>query len=621
MTVKPPPLIFYNNELDQNGTGAIEHNAWDVKQNGTGAVEYNKWDAILKQSGFSGVDGSVPDFPGASEDSARVILSTPIPPEANKTNCNVIVVSSDAQSTTLSKKLVQYIEGTLSQCLKSISLQDIPDMAIENSVCIILDDKRTSILADPSARDFQAVRKLCSSASGILWVMQGAQTQTTNPFQNMATGLLRTIRNENAGLQLVTLDLDDRNQDLLKSSPESICGIVSKVIEKIFISKSSVSGIDHEYLERNGILHIPRILESPQANQCLIRKTEEMSLEIQPFAQKDRPLRLSIESPGFLDSLYHLTDERANTPLQDEEVEIRVEATGVNFRDIMYAVGQITSDHFGYECSGTISAVGSNVSGLLIGDRVCALTKGGFSTLTRSSAYLVTKIPDHMPFVIAAAIPVAFSTAYYSLVETARLSRGESVLIHAGAGGVGQAAVRIAQWIGAEVFVTVGSPEKKALMMESFKIPADHIFSSRETSFADCIKLATKGKGVDVILNSLAGEALKVSLDCLAHFGRFVEIGKQDLMVNTRMEMRKFTYNVTYMTVDLLLLQAEKPRLVQSILAKVADLIFTGVFKNIETINVFPISQLESAFRFMQSGRSTGKIVVEAKQGDQVKVG
>lgn len=574
----------------------------------------------MKQTGFSGIDGGVPIYPGDSENGAGVLISTAVAPGLQETDRNVVFISSQAQRTTLCNRVRDSIVETLPQCSKSIFLQDIAEKDLEHSICIFLDSGDKSILADPSSKDFHAVKTLCSSATGILWVIQGAQTETTNPFQNMATGLLRTIRNENAGLQLITLDIDGRDRHLLERSSDSVCRNICKVFERVFISRSSVSGFDLEYLERNGLLHIPRIVESPQANQCLIRETEKMSLEIQPFAQQDRPLRLTIQSPGFLDSLYYLDDEIAKTPLLDEDVEIRVEATGVNFRDIMYAVGQISSEHFGGECSGTISAVGSNISVLKVGDRVCALTRGGYSTLTRCSAYLVTKIPDNVPFVVAAAIPVAFSTAYYSLVEMARLSQGESVLIHAAAGGVGQAALRLAQWIGAEVFATVGSQEKKDFLMETFKIPEDHIFSSRETSFVDYIKLGTKGKGVDVVLNSLAGEALKASLDCLAHFGRFVEIGKQDLMVNTRMEMRKFTYNVTYMTVDLLLLQAEKTQLVQKVLSKVTDLIFRGVISNVATINVFPTSQLEAAFRFMQSGRSTGKIVVEVKKGDQVKV-
>lgn len=574
----------------------------------------------MKHSGFSGIDGSVPEYPGESEHSASVLISTAVAPEVHEFHSNVVIVRSNNPITAWSRNLQDNLKQIIPRCSESMSMKEIQGMSLDGSICIFLDDTDLSVLADPSPEDFDMVKKLCSSANGILWVTQGAQSESTYPFQKMATGLMRTIRNENAGVQLVTLDLEGQGQNPLESTIGLICNNICMVYEKVFISKPSVSKCDVEYLVRNGVLHIPRIVESPQANQCVIRKTEEMSLEIQPFAQKDRPLRLTIETPGFLDSLYFLDDEAAKTSLMEDDVEIRVEATGVNFRDIMYAVGQISSEHFGGECSGTISALGSAVSGLKVGDRVCALTRGGYSTLARCSAHLVAKIPHDVPFVAAAAIPVAFSTAYYSMIEVARLSRGETILIHAAAGGVGQAALRLAQWIGAEIFATVGSPEKKAFLMDTFGISEDHIYCSRDISFVDCIKLTTKGKGVDVVLNSLAGEALKASLDCLAHFGRFVEIGKQDLMVNTRIEMNKFTYNVTYATVDLLLLQAEKTQLVQRILSEVTNLIFSGIIDNVATLNVFPTSKLEAAFRFMQSGRSTGKIVVEAKKGDQVKV-
>ena len=222
-----------------------------------------------------------------------------------------------------------------------------------------------------------------------------------------------------------------------------------------------------------------------------------------------------------------------------------------------------------------------------------------------------------MSFVSAAAIPVVFSTAYFGLVRTARLSAGEAILIHAAAGGVGQAAIGLCQWIEAEIFVTVGSTDKKKFLMDSYNIPEDHIFYSRDTSFKTSIKHRIFGTGVDVLLNSLAGEMLKVSLDCLAPFSRFIETGKKDLIVNTRVEMYKFANNITYAIVDLLLLQAKKSKLTGKILS---DLMFNARLDNIAAVKAFPIAQIEAAFRLTQSGRSIGKIIGEPQDGDQVKV-
>ena len=496
-----------------------------------------------------------------------------------------------------------------------VSLTTIDTMDLSNSICIFLDELDSPIMATLTLEEFVAIQRLCS-AQGLLWVIQDANLETATPNANMIPGLIRTVRNENAGIQPIILDLDGKERLSTDKTSDLIC----KIFNATWGSHASTREVEREYMERKSDIFVPRIVEDSDASRLALRQNGNAVLELQNFEQVNRPLSLTIRSPGLLDSLYFEDDRDATTPLPDDHVEIKVKATGVNFRDVMYAVGQISSEHFGGECSGVITAIGSSVSDFQIGDRVCALSSGGYGTLARCSSHLVTKIPDSVSFVSAATIPVIFSTAYFGLVHTARLLAGETILIHAAAGGVGQAAIRLCQWIGAEIFATVGSAEKKHLLMETYNIPEDHIFNSRDTSFEMSIKHRTSGNGVHVVLNSLAGEMLKASLNCLAPFGRFIEIGKKDLIVNTRVEMDKFTNNITFATVDLLLLQAKKPQLAGKVLSEVTDLVFNGRMENIATIDAFPISQIEAAFRLMQSGKSMGKIVVEPQEGDQVKV-
>lgn len=171
-----------------------------------------------------------------------------------------------------------------------------------------------------------------------------------------------------------------------------------------------------------------------------------------------------------------------------------------------------------------------------------------------------------MSFITAATIPVVYCTAYHALFEIGRLSKGDSILIHAAAGGVGQAAVMLAQRAQTEVFVTVGTAEKKALMQQHYRIPDDHIFSSRDSSFQQELMHITKNRGVDVVLNSTAGETLHQSWQCLAPLGRFIEIGKRDLIGNSNLEMRKFGEAVTFSAVDLGLLAEKRPHALKKLL-------------------------------------------------------
>ena len=373
------------------------------------------------------------------------------------------------------------------------------------------------VLTTLTSKEFNAIQRPCS-AQCLLWVIQGGNLETATPNANMIPRMIRTVRNENAGILPILLDLTGKERLSINDTSDLICG----VFKAAWGDHATTREIETEYMERKGGIFVPRIVEDPDASRWAVRHDGKADLELQNFEQRDRPLSLTIETPGLLDTLYFEDDKKVMKPLLDGHVEIRVKATGVNFRDVMYAVGNISSEHFGGECSGRITAMGRSVSGSEIGDRVCALSSGGYGTFARCSSHLVTKIPDSVAFVSTAAILVVFSTAYFGLVRTARLSAGETILIHAAAGGVGQAAIRLCQWIEAEIFATVGSTDKKKFLMDSYNIPKDHIFYSRDTSFKTSIKHRTFGDGVDVVLNSLAGEMLKASLDCLAPFGRFI---------------------------------------------------------------------------------------------------
>ncbi len=206
-----------------------------------------------------------------------------------------------------------------------------------------------------------------------------------------------------------------------------------------------------------------------------------------------------------------------------------------------------TGPTLGLECAGRILRVGSAVKELKPGDHVLAFAASAFSTHVTVAARQVVKIPDGLSLEAAATIPVAFVTAYYSLVTQAKLKRGEWVLIHGGAGGVGLAAIQIAQTRGAKTIATAGSPAKRDLLKV---LGVDHVLDSRSNSFAAEVREIT-GRGVDVALNSLAGEAMEQTLACLRGFGRFVELGKRDYVANTHIGLRPFRANLSYFGVDI----------------------------------------------------------------------
>ncbi len=325
------------------------------------------------------------------------------------------------------------------------------------------------------------------------------------------------------------------------------------------------------------------------------------------------PFRLDFLPQGGLDSL-HLRAIERRAPAADE-VEIRVCAAGLNFRDVLWAMGMLPEEAvekgfsgptIGMECAGEIVRVGSDVRDLRPGDRVVAFASSCFASHVTTAAGSVARIPATMAFEEAATIPITFLTAYYALDTLARLAPGETVLIHGAAGGVGLAAVQIAKLKGARVIGTAGSTAKRRVLE---LLGVDHVLNSRSLEFADDVMARTNGVGVDVVLNSLAGEAITKGLQVLRPFGRFLEIGKRDLYANSRIGLRPFRQNLSYFGIDADTLLIERPDLARQIFTTVMDLFAQGALRPI-AFQSLPISRASEAFRTLQQSRHVGKIVV-----------
>ncbi|MGO9803056.1 MAG: SDR family NAD(P)-dependent oxidoreductase [Steroidobacteraceae bacterium] len=327
--------------------------------------------------------------------------------------------------------------------------------------------------------------------------------------------------------------------------------------------------------------------------------------------------RLGFSVPGQLRNLRWMTGPRCEPG--DGELEVAVKATGVNFRDIMYALGLLSDEaveggfagpSLGLEFAGVVSRVGSNCDRIAPGDAVLGFAPSSFGDYMVTRAAAVAPIPAGLSFEAAATLPSAFFTAYYALHHLARLREGERVLIHGACGGVGLAAIQIARWCGAEVFATAGTDAKRDFLR---LLGVEHIFDSRSLEFADQILEQTAGQGVDVVLNSLAGEAINRNLRILKPFGRFLELGKRDFYENTHIGLRPFRNNLTYFGIDADQLMANEPALAQRLFAELLALFSDGVLRPLPHRD-FDVENVVDAFRYMQQSRHIGKLVVTYRE-------
>ncbi|MXS86208.1 SDR family NAD(P)-dependent oxidoreductase [Nitrosomonas sp. HPC101] len=355
------------------------------------------------------------------------------------------------------------------------------------------------------------------------------------------------------------------------------------------------------------------IVLSVQARYCPVMQ-EESGEQIRTIKQPEgQRFHLDFHLPGQLRNLVWLPD--AERLLSDDEIEVHTRATGLNFRDVMYLMGLLPDEavengfagaSLGLEFSGVVSRVGARVKGLLPGDAVMGFGASCFASHVVTRADTVVPMPEDWSFEAAATVPTVFLTVYYALKQLAALQPGERVLIHGAAGGVGVAAIQLARYLGAEIYATAGSDEKRDFVR---LLGADHVFDSRSLAFADDILDATAGEGVDVVLNSLAGEAMRRSLAVLKPFGRFLELGKRDFFENTPVGLRPFKNNISYFGIDADQLLTGRPKLAAQLFREVMALFHEQALAPLP-YRVFTADRVIDAFRVMQQARHIGKVVV-----------
>ncbi|NEO76847.1 type I polyketide synthase [Moorena sp. SIO4G3] len=442
----------------------------------------------------------------------------------------------------------------------------------------------------------QAILKRKGEEIPKLWlVTQGTQRVNTdleviNPEYGSLWGLGGVIAQEHPELRCKRIDCDPE-----ANINQNLDSLVAELLSE---------DIEDQIALRQGSRYVARLEQKPKE---------------QPMSSAGQPVQLKLSEYGVIDNLSWEPMQR-RLP-EANEVEIEVAAVGLNFRDVLNALGLLQdyyAEHlgitsakqltFGLECAGTISAIGTQVSQWQVGDEVMAnMLHDGFSSFITIPVEHVIAKPKQMSFSEAATLPLTFFTAYYGLQQLAKIQPGERVLIHAAAGGVGQATVQIAQLAGAEIFATA-SPSKWEFLKS---LGIKHIMNSRSLDFADQIMELTAGGGVDVVLNSLNGEYIPKSLEVLAPQGRFVEIGKIGIWEQQQIQEKR--QDVSYFPFDLGEVAQQQPGVIAQLQEALTQLWNQGELVALPH-KLFPSTQITEAFRYMQQAKNIGKVVVEMPQ-------
>ncbi|OGM44044.1 hypothetical protein ABOM_007790 [Aspergillus bombycis] len=481
-------------------------------------------------------------------------------------------------------QIAAHIEGvTKSHSIQRLTLRDLAGQATISAQDIVVLTSLDETVLDPAAQDptqFDAIRTLLIQTDlNIIWLLEGATEGPSKPLNGMLVGLTRVAKSENPDTRIVSFDITPGQ------AASTIAAGVTRALDP-------GCGED-EFSLRDGLLYIPRI-ENDDSLNCKLRNGAGSGPKMETVTS-ERPIRLSIGQVGLVDSLVWEDDpEVLDSELAPGDLEIEVWASALNFRDVAATMGIIDDYKLGDECAGVVLRTGKDVSpaDFKPGDRVVALRPGW----------------GHI--------------APWSVIPPITVLgwKGESVLIHGAAGGVGQMAVQVAQLYGAKVIATVGSQIKRDLLRNRYGIPDEQILCSRDDSFVEGIMRLTEGRGVDVVLNSLSGKLLHASWNIVAPFGRFVEIGKRDIHENSALEMEPFRRNVLFASVDLVTVYAKNPALGARLSQECYQLVHNGKIQLPETILTLPWSKTIDGFRMLQMGKHIGKIVFERQEGDLVPV-
>lgn len=576
------------------------------------------WGAHLVHCGFTGLDA-------VFHDQALSVMVSSVPskiknatlmPSTPESYFIVFDPASDLQKQVANKLCL--VLSTRGRVVTSVTISQYAQISATvsqedfcNSTCILLPELEAGLLTSVT-EDILTVLKSMMNGKRLLWVNKDG-----SPDTDLVTGFATCIRLERPGLEFVILTFQPE---------ESISIIVSKVLEVDIAITESGGLIETSYKVLDGLVNVPRLVDATAVTKHIKKHTLAADVVDAAFgADPSRSLRLQIQDIGLLDSLCFNDDPLYATSLADTDVEFKTMATAVNFKDLAVMLGKINETPVGLEAAGIVTRVGSRVTRFKAGDRVFGFAfNGAFSTHVRALQGTIAHIPKDLSFAEAAVIPIVYTTAYaclYDIGELGKLAssgRKSTMLIHAAAGGVGQAAIQLAQREGVEIFVTVGSLEKRDFLEKTYGLPRDHIFSSRDLTFKSGIMRMTNGRGVDIVINSLAGDILRATWECIAPFGRFAEIGLSDIESRARISMGIFARSARFEAIELNYMQKTDMRRIEDLFERTIDSVLGQGLKRATPITRYSISQVQDALRHMQSGKHIGKLVIEPHDTDIV---
>jgi len=569
------------------------------------------WDVALRSSGFSGTDLVLSDYPEPHA-TTTVIVSTMVPPESPATvpgnalrNAKVQLLHGTVSAPRLILQLSEALERQ-GAAADVVPLRNASDFVSPDTRVVAYLDK-SNLLLDADESQLNNFKHIISNAGSLLLLTSGNIAKGTNPDASFVPGLLRTLRTENPGRRYLSIDVDaDSLQGANEDLVNSLLTLESELQEDDFTANK-----DNEYLWQDGCMWVSRFVPDngleayvDTQEQRISRRSQMMPIDSQG------PVRAAFETPGILSSLYFCPYTEIEEPLPRDWITVKVSAVGLNWKDLGLSSGRFDANNLSSEYTGIITEAGSEVVDLAVGDKIFGMGRGHFGNFTRVPAAFCSRLRPEDDLTEAATMPLVYMTAVYAFEHVTRLRKGQKVLIQSATGGLGLAAIQLAQCKGAIVYASVGTPEKAQFLTDHMKIPAERIFSSRSVNDLLTAAAAIPGGGFDVILSTSAGEMLHASVRSLAPLGHLIDVGRTAVGESMTMGLELFQKSANFSSFDLSLVLDQDPALGHDLIEAVDHHYRAGRIAPIHPFTASSVSRLDQTLLGFSKGTHIGKLVV-----------
>ncbi|KAK2037085.1 beta-ketoacyl synthase domain-containing protein [Colletotrichum somersetense] len=521
---------------------------------------------------------------------------------------DILIIMPDAFGSAVSE-LAKSLSDLLLQRDFKVSIGTLHACDPKGKACIALIEVCDSFVYGWTEDQFRSFHSLQDATSSLLWVTRGANRRPTNPRNAPIIALARTILSEDPQKTIVTLDLDESTCLASRALPRTVEWVLDSMLS---------GSAEAEFAEEGGQLYIPRLMPLQKLN-TMIESNSNVEIIRQPIF--DHPTvqteyEMTISQPGIDDDNFHFVERSQASQLGPCEIEIQTLSVALHPNDLQTAMGRTLSDRLGLDVLGTVRSIGSQVKDIRRGEQVLALVPGAFKTVHRVNQGFVKPAPPPVGWCQYA--PSDLIAAYYALRTVGRLKARKKVLIHAGASSYGQAAIRVAAVLGAEVFATVmgeNSKAQHATLVNAHRLPEDHIFDATGESFVADVSRFGK---VDILYNPTQ-EHTAASFKCVKPSGCVVQLAD-----STGRASSVPVSAAAYVKLDLGLLVEEDPDLVKDLFIMVDQFAFDYMCADsslrFEPVHRFPMSTLEDAFKQIERDPYHGLTTVEANQDTLVRV-